>query len=164
MPDPSDPPRTQDAALETFLHRPLADRVREFKYRFAQAAVFGLPVIALQYAGPHLGAGESGRWIGLFQALLAGWFVYVSSGMLFEGLIHGVRGNPTVDLLVILAVIGLYLVSLIAWLTLLPAGRPWFPPVFHWPVLLILGWAGFRWAQLRRRRTRAPYTPPAPPG
>jgi cation transport ATPase len=160
----SEPLRTREPALGTLLNRPLTDRIREFKYRFAQAAVFGLPVIALQYVGPHLGGAESSRWIGLFQALLAGWVLYVSAGALFEGLIHLLRRNrPSVDLLVMLLAACLYLVSLATWMVLL-AGRFRFHPVFHWVVLLILGWAGFRWLHLRRRQTRAPCTPPAPPG
>jgi cation transport ATPase len=150
---------------EALLDRPLSDRIREFKYRFAQAAVFGLPVLALQYLGPHLGGAESTRWIGLFQALLAGWVLYVSSGVLFEGLIHLLhRNRPTLDLLVILLALPLYLASLATWIIGL-TGRSLFRPVFHWPVLLILAWAGLRWAQLhRRRQSREPYTPPAPPG
>jgi cation transport ATPase len=149
---------------DPFLDRPPADRIREFRYRFAQSAVFGLPVVALQYLGPSLGGAESGRWIGLFQALLAGWVVYVSSGMFFEGFIHALlRYRPTADFIVILLAMGLYLASLATWFNLV-MGRRWFAPMFHWAVLLILAWAGFRWAQLHRRRTRAPCSPPAPPG
>src|SRR3954466_3838186 len=73
-------------SFETLLNRPREQRVREFKYRFAQSAVFGLPVLALQRFGPALGGAESPRWVGVLQLLLAGWVVYVgAAGMLFEG-------------------------------------------------------------------------------
>lgn len=152
-PDP-DAGRVPEPGLDTFLHRPLDDRIREYKYRFAQSVVFGLPVVALQYLGPSLGGAESGRWVGLFQALLTGWIVYVCSGMLFEGVIRALnRRRPTADLVVILAAITLYFAGLVTWINLL-LGRHWPSPGFHWTVLLILAWVGFRWLQLSRRVDR----------
>src|SRR2546428_9823632 len=66
--------------------RSAAQRRQEFKYRFGQSIVFGLPVIALQWFGRSLGGAEPDRWVTLFQALLAGWAVYVrATRMLGEG-------------------------------------------------------------------------------
>src|SRR5688572_5630049 len=89
---PPPPPEADEGSrsdnLETMLSRPLDQRVREHKYRFAQAAVFGLPVLGLQYFGHKLGGPEAGKWVGLLQALLAGWVMYVgAAGMLFEGIL-----------------------------------------------------------------------------
>ena len=62
--------------------------MREFQYRFAQATVFGLPVIALQICGPSLGGADAPRWVAILQILLCGWIVYVgAAGILFEGAI-----------------------------------------------------------------------------
>ena len=75
--------------LAAILNRPASERLREYKYRFAQSTVFGLPVIALHYLGPTLGGPEAGRWSGLFQLLLTGWVMYVGVvGMLIEGILR----------------------------------------------------------------------------
>src|SRR5687767_3056847 len=72
--------------LQSLLDRPVSERLRESKYRFAQSVVFGLPVLALQWFGYRLGGTEADRWIGLLQLLLAGWIMYVgAAGLLFEG-------------------------------------------------------------------------------
>ena len=74
--------------LEQLLARPADQRLREYKYRCAQAIVFGLPVIGLQYLGPSIGGPEAPRWVAILQAALAGWVVYIgAAGMLFEGLL-----------------------------------------------------------------------------
>ena len=73
---PDEPPGSRLTAL---LARDDDQRLREYKYRFSQAAVFGLPVLALQGWGRSLGGPESERWVGVLQALLAGWVVYVGA-------------------------------------------------------------------------------------
>src|ERR1700712_820939 len=101
------------AQIQSLLHRPLEQRVREFKYRFAQSVVFGLPVLALQRYGPQLGWVEANRWVGVIQMLMAGWVVYVAAaGMLFEG-IFLLPGKIAADLFVAIAAVGFYLISVI---------------------------------------------------
>ena len=58
---------------QSFVHnRPVADRRREFKYRCAQALIFGLPVLVLQYFGHSLGGSrqEASRWIAILLVSL----------------------------------------------------------------------------------------------
>lgn len=137
------------------LDRPAEQRAREYQYRFAQALVFGLPVIALQVFGRRLGGQEADRWVAVFQAVLAGWVVYVgAAGMLFEGLLWLVRRRVTADLLPSLAVVALYVAGLVrAGAPLLSNGRTAFPPgPFHWAVLILIPWVGIRWWWLARQR------------
>jgi hypothetical protein len=109
-------------------------------------------VIALQLFGRSLGGPESGRWVALLQALLAGWVIYVAAaGMLFEGLLLLPRRRLTADLLPALAATLLYTLGFwrAAPLILHPAdSRP--APTFHWAVLVLFLWTSFRWWQLRR--------------
>src|SRR5687768_5282994 len=88
-PSPARPPSPATAQpLHQLLARPVSERAREYRYRFGQAVVFGLPVVALELWGRGLGGREAGRWVGVLQALLSGWVVYVAAtGMLFEGLL-----------------------------------------------------------------------------
>src|SRR5687768_3571371 len=86
-----EPPTLIDShvILNEVLSRPDEQRRREHKYRCAQAIIFGLPVLALQLWGPTLGANEGERWVGLFQAILAGWVMCVgATGMIVEGIIR----------------------------------------------------------------------------
>src|SRR4051812_47121983 len=72
--------------LGDLLRRPASERAREYRYRFGQSLVFGLPVVILQLWGLGLGGPEAAKWVGVFQALLAGWVIYVAAaGMFFEG-------------------------------------------------------------------------------
>jgi hypothetical protein len=144
------PPPT---ALETTLNRPLAERVREYKYRFAQSAVFGLPVLALQYFGPSLGGAEAWRWIAVLQTLLAGWVIYVAAaGMLFEGLLLLARRRLTPDLVPAAAGLAFYTVALVrsARLIIDPAShRP--VPTYDWAILCLVVWTGLRWWLLAKK-------------
>ena len=79
MPNSATPPRPGvipqppvAAELHSVIDRPQAQRLQEFRYRFGQSVVFGLPVLALQWFGRSLGGAESERWVALLQALLAG--------------------------------------------------------------------------------------------
>lgn len=147
---PSSPHST--TPLFTLLHRPDEQRLREYKYRFSQAAVFGLPVLALQIWGPALGGPESGRWVGILQALLAGWVVYVgAAGMLFEGLIL-LPTRIIADFIPALVAVLAYLFSLISVLHVLFTGRLWYQPLlFHVSVIVVATWTGLQWYRWARR-------------
>ena len=134
--------------------RPDEQRQREYKYRFSQSVVFGLPVVALQYIGPRLGPTDSARWVSLLQALLAGWIVYVNLGMLFEGLLLA-RRRITADFTVILYASLLYLASLVSALRAIVTSHRWYALRFHYCVMILAVWTGLRWWQFARRLARA---------
>ena len=140
-----------EPSLESMLSRPRDERRREYRYRFSQSVVFGLPVVALQAYGPALGPLDSDRWVSLLQALLAGWVVYVNLGMFAEGVLlrgRGLRGDLAASALAI----ALYLYSLISSAAGVAVGRLWYRPIlFHVTVILLAGWTGWRWWQLARR-------------
>lgn len=144
--------KQQDDTLDAMLARPIDQRLREYKYRFAQAVVFGLPVLVLQYFGDSLGGPEARKWVGLFQALLAGWVMYVgAAGMLFEGILL-LRRRLTLELLVALLAVGLYLAGIPAVVQALvvhdaPRHAVW----FHLSVMLVVLWTGIQWFRLSRR-------------
>src|SRR5688572_24544066 len=104
-------PDSPEPRLHALLARPLEERLREYRYRFSQSLVFGLPVIALQFYGPLLGPNDSDRWVSLLQALLAGWVVYVNLGMLAEGVLLLATRGVRFELLIAAAAVGLYLYS-----------------------------------------------------
>lgn len=148
-------------SVEHLLARPPAERAREFKYRFAQSLVFGLPVAALHWLGPMLGGAEAPKWTGLFQTLLAGWIIYAAAaGMIFEGALLVARGRVTLDFIVATVAAIVYLVGVAGWLSLLiRGGTSTLPMPFHYPVILLAAWCGLRWASLAQCRTTA--APPA---
>jgi cation transport ATPase len=141
------PPHTPDStpvdSLQKLLDRPADQRLREYKYRFAQAIIFGLPVVVLECFGYALGGRDAERWVGFFQAILASWVIYVgAAGMLFEGL---VRRRITGDLIVSLIAVSLYLISLASLLGLFVRGHLWLRPLFFaWSVVLIAVWTGIQ--------------------
>lgn len=124
--------------------------MREYKYRFSQSVVFGIPVIALQYFGQRLGPIDADRWVSLLQALLAGWIVYVNLGMLFEGILL-LRQRVTADLFVASAALLIYIVSLVSAVRGIVTSRLWYPLAFHVCVLILAIWTGVRWWQFARR-------------
>jgi len=137
--------------IQAILQRPLDQRVREFKYRFAQSVVFGLPVLALQRFGSSLGWVEADRWVGVLQMLLAGWVVYVAAaGLLFEGILL-LPGKISADLLVASTAVAVYLFSVLGVMQILLLAKPWHEPIFHVSVLLLIPWCGVRWWQLCHR-------------
>ena len=138
--------------LDDLLSRPLDQRIREYRYRLAQTLVFGLPVIALQFFGRSLGGAEAERWVGALQAILTGWIVYVgAAGMLFEGTILLWQGRLTIELLVAITVVGLFLYSAIAVTGVIFRGELWYRPLlFHWVVALLALWCAWRLVELRR--------------
>jgi hypothetical protein len=142
--------------IQTFLHRPLEHRAREFKYRFAQSVVFGLPVLALQRYGPALGWVEADRWVGVLQLLLTGWVVYVAAaGLLFEGILL-LPARISADLWVAVLAVAAYLFSVVCVIQVLLLRKPWHEPLFHLSILLLIPWCGLRWWQLNRR-TKMPF-------
>jgi cation transport ATPase len=151
-----DPHPDSVSPFQQLLHRPLEQRAREFKYRFAQAAIFGLPVIALQMYGRSLGGSpqEAQRWVALLQALLAGWVTYVAAmGILAEGLfLLAAARRVMIDLPVALLGVMMYLYSAIATCGIFFTGQLLYGPLlFHWTVLLLGAWSGARWALLAWR-------------
>jgi len=139
------------------LDRSDAQRAQEFKYRFGQSVVFGTPVIVLQWIGRSLGGAEADRWVALFQALLAGWVVYVAAtGMIAEGamLLLARRRLPAplaADVCAAMVALSLYLAGLPRLLGLLLGHRAagaW-PAPFAAVVLLLAGWCAVRWLQKR---------------
>jgi len=135
-------------SLEKLLDRPLGERVREYRYRFAQSAVFGVPVVALAVWGKVLGPFDSQRWAGVMQALLAGWVLYVNLGMLAEGII---RKRVTGDLLVTAAALGLYVWGLIGVIGVLAGKSDAQPTMFVATVALLCGWDLIQWVRYGRR-------------
>ena len=147
-------PQTDSPAFIDLLHRPDDQRRREYQYRFAQSAVFGLPVLGLQYFGHSLGGPESDRWVAALQALLAGWVVYVgAAGMAFEGIVLLIRRRLTADLAPAIAAILLYLATLMRLAAYAVSFKPGAFPRgwFHWAAVLLILWTGLRWWHLARR-------------
>jgi cation transport ATPase len=148
---------TEDSTdrLSELLARPAHQRRIEYKYRFAQAVIFGIPVVALQYFGRALGGAESPRWSGILQALLAGWAVYVgAAGMLFEGLLT-IRQGIGGDLIIAVLSLGVYLYSLISVLAILIIGRPAYQPLlFHLSVIILAIWTGIQWRRFALRECK----------
>jgi hypothetical protein len=141
-------PESSPRLLE-LLERGPEQRLREYKYRFSQSAVFGLPVIALQYWGRALGPADSARWVSLLQALLAGWVLYVNLGMLAEGVLL-LRQRLTGDLIAAGVATGIYLFSLVSAMHGIVSARLWYPLLFHASVIVLAGWTGWRWFRLAR--------------
>ena len=136
----------QHSTINNLLSRPPDQRLREYKYRFGQSIVFGLPVVALQLYGRALGPTDSERWVSLLQALLAGWVLYVNLGMLFEGILLLPSRRITGDLLISLAAVALYGYSLISAAHGIITTRLLFRPLlFHIVVIFLAAWTGWRW-------------------
>jgi hypothetical protein len=138
-------PQSQIANL---LSRPRDQRLREYKYRFAQSIVFGLPVVALQFWGRALGPIDSDRWVSLLQALLCGWVLYVNLGMLFEGLLL-LRERVSGDFIVASIASALYLASAVSAVHGIVTARLWYPLLFHVVVTMLAAWSLWRWIRLR---------------
>ena len=152
MPDP--------ALAESLVDRPISQRLQEFRYRLGQSLVFGLPVLALQWFGRDLGGVESDRWVAVFQALLAGWVVYVgAAGMVAEGTVlllarRQVAKPITLNALIGAAAVGIYLLGLPRLIALLAGSlrpAPYLAGAFACAVLLIGLWSAFQTWRLRRR-------------
>jgi hypothetical protein len=90
--------------------------------------------------------------VGILQALLAGWVVYVgAAGMLFEGLILLPR-RVMPDLAAASVAVACYLFSLVSVLHVLVDGRLWYRPLlFHLGVIVVAAWTGLQWFRWSRR-------------
>jgi hypothetical protein len=138
--------------IANLLSRPPEQRIREYKYRFSQSIVFGLPVIALQMYGRALGPTDSERWVSLLQALLAGWVLYVNLGMLFEGILLLPMRRVTGDFVISMIATACYLYSMISAAHGVATGRLLFRPLlFHVCVIILAAWSGWRWWRTSRR-------------
>src|SRR5262245_30598913 len=131
--------------VDELLSRPLEQRVREYKYRCAQAIIFGLPVVGLHFFGHTLGGtpDEARRWSTILQTLLAGWVTYVgAAGMLAEGILT-VNRRVTADLIVATICVLMYLLSLLLALGIFVRGEPFHGPMlFHVIVILLAASCG----------------------
>ena len=141
--------------VEQLLARDLTQRSREARYRVGQSLVFGLPVLALAVWGRGLGGGEAARWVGVFQALLAGWVVYVgAAGMIAEGiLLLAHRRRLTADFCVGAAAATLYALGIVQLGRNLLDDRPHRMP-FALPVVMIGAWAAWQWWRISRAMRR----------
>jgi hypothetical protein len=171
LPTPEAPPNEQpaeqlpqqldpSARLHELLNRTAEERLREYKYRFAQSVVFGLPVVALQWWGSALGPIDADRWVSLIQALMCGWVLYVNLGMLVEGILiprlsstSAVESCLRRDFLVASCATALYLSSLVSALHGIITAHLWYRPLlFHICVIVLAAWTGWRWMRLSRAR------------
>ena len=146
-----------DSSVANLLARPADQRLREYKYRFGQSIVFGLPVIALQIYGRALGPADSERWVSLLQALLAGWIMYVNLGMLFEGVVSlPVRRRISGEFVISAIAVALYLYSLVSASYGIVTRRLLFRPLlFHVAVIVLALWSGWRWWRMSRAAAAA---------
>jgi cation transport ATPase len=139
------------------LARPAAERSREYRYRFAQSLIFGLPVLGLQWFGPLLSAraDEAARWVPLLQAILSGWICYIAAlPMLVEGIVV-IRESLRADLVVGTLAVGTFIYSVVLLGAIfVHQSFSYRPPLFDWVVMLLIAWNGVRWAWLRRRLGR----------
>ncbi len=151
------PPNHLTTSVSDLLARPDDQRLREYKYRFSQSVVFGLPVIALELWGRALGGPESDRWVGILQAMLAGWVVYIgAAGMLFEALILLPR-RVMPDLVPALFAVLTYGYSLTSVIHVLFTGHFWYRPLlFHVSVIVVALWTGVQWFRWSRRLAQRP--------
>ena len=145
-------------ATPSLLDRSDLERLREFKYRFGQSIVFGLPVAALELVGRSLGGHEADRWVSLLQGLLAGWVVYVAAtGMAVEGVLLLVARRRLsawllTDAAVSCASLLLYLISLLRLVPLLTGNSiaDRLPSFFTAAVVLLAAWSCLRWWTIKR--------------
>jgi hypothetical protein len=138
------PPKSdKENRLHELLTRPRDQRLREYKYRFGQSVVFGIPVIALNFWGGALGPVDWQRWSSLLQSLLCGWVVYVNLGMLIEGMIDR-RLRFRGDFIIALLAVVFYAVSLISALRGIITSSLWYPTLFHVVVLVLAMWSGWK--------------------
>ena len=141
----------ENPSIESILTRPISERIREHKYRFAQCIVFGLPVLALYFFGPKLGGPEAGRWIGLLQALLAGWCLYLAAlPMASESAMLFVMGKFRFELLIASAAAILYIVGLVGWIFTLRGRAAPMPVAFSIEIALLIAFSGLQWMRLSK--------------
>jgi hypothetical protein len=144
------PEKSRENALveiQAVLNRPPSERLREYKYRFAQSSVFGLPVVALHFAGPSLGGADAARWAGLLQVLLASWVMYV--GLMAMGVEALMRRRLTVDAVFTGIGGGLYVLALIDLARIMSMRSTIEHGWFAAAVGVAMCWNGLRWRGMR---------------
>ena len=142
--------------VELLLARPDEQRLREYKYRCAQALIFGLPVMALEYFGRSLGA-EYGQTLVCGTARLGGFPVGIVANQH-----HRVR--PADGPLQFGGVLYVDSAEKVArfvmncnqdFLPIIFTGHLGRGPIlFHVVIALLATWTGARWWQWSRRRAR----------
>jgi hypothetical protein len=148
-PAPTEPtPSDLIDPVQELLNRPVEHRAREYRYRFAQTVVFGLPVVGLWAWGPMLDPNGYGRWGTVLEALLTGWILYVNAGMVIEGLM---LRRVTGDLVVSSLVVGMYGWGVVWMIGNLVSGAGSGAILFLVCVVVLGGWTGVRWVLLRNR-------------
>jgi hypothetical protein len=146
-PETSAPPAVSPDPIGQLLNRSREQRAREYQYRFAQTAVFGLPVVGLWAWGAGLDPVGHERWGTVLQALLCGWILYVNAGMVIEGvLLRRVTG----DLVITAAALGMFLWSLGVIVLMLSGRGIRGVELFPVCVVLLAVWTGSRWMIMRR--------------
>jgi hypothetical protein len=139
----------RESQIQDLLDRPADQRLKEYKYRFSQSVVFGLPVLALQRWGSVLGPADSNRWVSLLQSLLCGWVLYANLGMLFEGLLVP-RLRLRGDFIIASVATILYLATFVSALCGIVTARLLYPLFYAPIILLLMAWTGWRWFRLAR--------------
>ena len=136
------PPTLPRPKIETSDAQDVIERRRQWKYRFAQSLIFGLPIVALHFIGPKLGGPEAPRSVALFEALLAGWVLYVGAlGMIGDAL---VRRGITADGLVALVAMGIYVVGVWRLIASVNEKTPGLSRGFLASAVLIIVWSAIR--------------------
>jgi len=95
--------------------------------------------------------------VGMLQALLAGWVMYVAvAGLAFEGFLLLARGRITAGFVISLTTLGLYLWSIISVLHILWTGALWWKPLlFHVCIFIVIGWSAIGWRRLSHQLNRS---------
>jgi cation transport ATPase len=136
--------------IQTVLDRPISERLREHKYRFAQCVVFGIPVIALHFLGPKLGGADAARWTGLLQSLLTGWIVYLGAiPLLAEGFLLIMHRQFKIDVLIGHCAVVLYIIGVAGWIMTVRGRTAFYPSAFSFCVIILVLWSGVQWLRLR---------------
>lgn len=108
-------------------------------------------MLALHFFGPRLGGPESARWIGLMQALLAGWCLYLAAlPMLSESLMLIAMGKLRIELAVSLAAMILYIIGVTGWIFTLRGRAAPLPSAFSVVVVILILWSALHWFRLAR--------------
>ncbi len=108
---------------------------REYRVRFAQSLIFGLPALAVHYLGPMLASG-GGQAAGsmafpwLLELILVGWAIWVAAlPIVWQGVWSLIHLRPTADLFTTSIIAIAYLPSAWGVGSLLFVDQPWFGTV-----------------------------------
>lgn len=139
--------------------------IYEYRTRFAQSLVFGLPAVILHYIGPVLavGGGESASnmlypW--MIEMVLVGWALWAGGlPILWQGVMSALHLRTTADLLTTAIVFAAFIPSLIGVVSVIFGHEPWFNsgqgstsqagPTFHVAMLAIMLALFQRWRMFK---------------